>query len=415
MLAALASAPVFQQPRQPMDERLPSGESVNDLLQRQRGNPITSMGGQGVALDSPAPRTFNFPQPTAPTVEPPAPPAPSFPTPAEAATRVGYSTAGLSGLDKIRQRREALESADPESKVTTTPDFVDIGPPAMKGVNQKGRFRSGLEASLSALAHVDPAMLDRHPLYALGQGVGGLVGGIASPRTGAKITRHFDILDAQTDEARGLKLAQGEEQLGDIQAQRRQRELEPALEAAKLDQQREIENAKLEIERQKAAGLITKEQADQRNRELDRASREKIAADRITSAEKIAGMRGTSVDAKQAKRTAKINESSALYKKADNLESEATKMEQELGSGKRTDPFGDVAKTIAEYRKEARQNRIDGDKARAEGESIPEVQAAQPYSGRTMSQANLERYAKDKGLSLEDARKQVEAQGVTVQ
>ena len=39
----------------------------------------------------------------------------------------------------------------------------------------------------------------------------------------------------------------------------------------------------------------------------------------------------------------------------------------------------------------------------------------QPYAGRTMTQANLERYAKDKGLSVEEARKQVELQGVRVQ
>lgn len=37
------------------------------------------------------------------------------------------------------------------------------------------------------------------------------------------------------------------------------------------------------------------------------------------------------------------------------------------------------------------------------------------YAGRTMSRANLARYAKDKGLSVEEARKQVEAQGVRVQ
>ena len=40
---------------------------------------------------------------------------------------------------------------------------------------------------------------------------------------------------------------------------------------------------------------------------------------------------------------------------------------------------------------------------------------AQPYAGRTMSQANLARYAKDKGISEDEARRQVEAQGVRVQ
>jgi hypothetical protein len=38
-----------------------------------------------------------------------------------------------------------------------------------------------------------------------------------------------------------------------------------------------------------------------------------------------------------------------------------------------------------------------------------------PYAGRTMSAANLARYAKDKGLTEDEARRQIEAQGVRVQ
>lgn len=39
----------------------------------------------------------------------------------------------------------------------------------------------------------------------------------------------------------------------------------------------------------------------------------------------------------------------------------------------------------------------------------------QPYAGRTMSRANLERYAKDKGMSIEEAQKEVETMGVKIQ
>lgn len=47
------------------------------------------------------------------------------------------------------------------------------------------------------------------------------------------------------------------------------------------------------------------------------------------------------------------------------------------------------------------------------GTSQPTSQSA--YAGRTMSQSNLQRYAKDKGLSIDQAKAEVEAQGVRVQ
>jgi hypothetical protein len=42
-------------------------------------------------------------------------------------------------------------------------------------------------------------------------------------------------------------------------------------------------------------------------------------------------------------------------------------------------------------------------------------QRAGSYSGRTMSRADLQRYANDKGLSVEQAKSEVESQGVRVQ
>lgn len=53
--------------------------------------------------------------------------------------------------------------------------------------------------------------------------------------------------------------------------------------------------------------------------------------------------------------------------------------------------------------------------SQAEGVYVPSPSTSQPYAGRTMSAANLVRYAKDKGISEAEARKQVEAQGVRVQ
>jgi hypothetical protein len=65
--------------------------------------------------------------------------------------------------------------------------------------------------------------------------------------------------------------------------------------------------------------------------------------------------------------------------------------------------------------------RSFGEKKRVARAKVDEFNVApastggQSYAGRTMTRANLERYAKDKGLTVEEAQKQVEAQGVKVQ
>lgn len=141
--------------------------------------------------------------------------------------------------------------------------------------------------------------------------------------------------------------------------------------------------------------------------------------------------------ADQTKRTAKLNESSALYKKAENNEVNAKAIDghiAKLEAGKASffkdgnipnpddiKPFDtqieDLRKQRQQLLNEANDWRVKGDAARAEGESIPEATTtpSAKYSGRTMSQANLERYAKDKGISIEEARKKVEGMGVRIQ
>jgi hypothetical protein len=138
-------------------------------------------------------------------------------------------------------------------------------------------------------------------MYALGQVIGGGLGGAISPRSSAKSARKFELGQLDNDIARGLKLEGMQADVASSEALRRQRELEPGIKAAELEQEREIANAKLEIERQKATGEITQKEADRQQRELDRQSREKIAADRVMSAERIAGMRGNGSDVRTAK------------------------------------------------------------------------------------------------------------------
>jgi hypothetical protein len=86
---------------------------------------------------------------------------------------------------------------------------------------------------------------------------------------------------------------------------------------------------------------------------------------------------------------------------------------------KSNQPKEDIAQAEQDAQKANDYYRSFGEKkkdaARRMQENMVREAGAQSYAGRTMSRANLERYAKDNGLSVEDAQKQVEAQGVRVQ
>lgn len=393
-----------------------------EMMGRSLESPIT---------DNPPDLSGNTPtmRPTQPVANPPLP-SPSVQIPENVPLaapqgdvaktppiRIGYSTAGLTGVDRLMKQREAYESADPESKVKTNGDFVEIDPPnRRKGF--KGRLKSLGEGVLTGLAMSDP---DR-PLQGLGMAIGG--GGMSAINTrgGAQLKRRFEMNQLDNDIARGLKLEQEDTQLDGMRALARQRELEPALKAEQIQRETEAVNAKLEIERQKAAGLITKQEADRQQRELDRASREKIAADRIVSNEKIASTRPTGESSQTVKREAKLNLSSSLYKKAEALEANAAALDEhiaKLEAGKATYSQGGQVPTpddikpfdsqIDELRKqqqklksEANELRMKGDGARAEGESIPEVSS----SSRKLPSAvekKLRDAAKAKNLDPDEA------------
>jgi hypothetical protein len=164
------------------------------------------------------------------------------------------------------------------------------------------------------------------------------------------------------------------------------------------------------------------------------------------------GQREEAATGDAAKRQAHIDASSSLYKKADANDANATALDEhikKLEAGMATMPEGSISavekdasgnsvtrtypsarapfeKQINELKEQQRKLReqaatwrAEGDKERAAGEAIPVRAAAQPtqqpYAGRTMTRANLERYAKDKGLTVEQAQKQVESQGVRIQ
>jgi hypothetical protein len=440
--------------RQPWDERLPSGESameiglpkgVRDMLNQQTvqgqqsQKPIVNVPKVNPALPtSSLPNVDRTPADNLGPVGEPRFPAGAPPV------RIGYGTAGLTGVDKLMEQRKAYESADPESRVNVTPDFTEIDPPhGRKGF--KGKLKSIGEGLLIGLASGDP----NNPNNILGSMIGGGALGGASNRGEAKLKRRFEMNQLDNDIERGLKLEQqggigrGRGPLGNMSTR-----VVGEGEYEGVDAGTEIRvrvnprtgevidivgpDKKPVISKSpKAAsggaphydkddeGYLISVQGGVAQRVTDKSGnpvkvrgegpRSKVTIDGrefdVTDAQALNyyGQIGKTEDKKteqQSKRTAKINESSALYRKADNNEENAKKLEESLnykddkgqpmldanGEQKLFDLQGHEItdgyekqqeqerrrKQIDALRNEARELRAKGDAARAEGESIPE-------------------------------------------
>lgn len=416
-----------QQPRQPWDERTATGQSVPDLLRRQSSVPAVQQAALGVPNGDIVELLKRQPQPAVTGMpEPPPTDGRAIPTQMPQ-VRVGTDTRGLDPLQRQQAKVDLLRQAPVSSKIHDSGDFIEQGPPEQS----PSRVKNALLGLL------------------LGTAQGGLPGGIAGAGVGAikpeaiqqllrdrQVAKEEDRLGRQIGlESKGIGLETDRAQLDLLRGQ-------PELLRQKAEREAKYNNARLEIQRQAELGRITRAEAERRQRELDRKSREGIAAERIASSEKIAASRPNSAAANTAKREAKINESSALYKKAEAADAEAAKLDgyiKNLRDGLASLTYEDVKNPseshgpteqqvkdynaqIEDLQKQQRKLhddandlRVKGDAARAAGESVPESSSAQPYAGRTMSRANLEKYAKAKGLTVEEAQKDVESKGVRVQ
>lgn len=171
-----------------------AGGQVGDFMDRVSAQPAQPARSP---ITVPANAGLSLPQPTTSNIDVSGiqPPTPNQPVTTPAPTpRIGYSMEGLSGVDRLIQRRRALEDADPESKVS---DEGEILPP-----QKTGRLRGLGQGLAVAGAQADP----NHPMFALGQLLGGGIGGAISPRSSAKNVRRFDTAQLDNDIARGLKL-----------------------------------------------------------------------------------------------------------------------------------------------------------------------------------------------------------------
>jgi hypothetical protein len=155
-----------------------------------------------------------LPAPTEGVGDAPSPPTPSAPSSArQSPISIGPSLGGKQGVDRLRTIRAAMESADPTSDVKVRGDQVDITPPRMKGVNEKGFWRKLGEGALTGLAMSDP---NGSPAQILGSIAGG--GALAGTETGTdQLRRKFDLSRLDNDIMRGLKIGQEQAELDKLQ------------------------------------------------------------------------------------------------------------------------------------------------------------------------------------------------------
>lgn len=457
--------------------------------------PFDPSGTQPAVLPTPGPRiavstqpaagitgSLNLPQPSSgiaspndlpqPNQTPLAPPQPSG--------IFGPSVRGLGKLDRDIALRNATATADPESDVRVRGDQIDIAPPGMAGAGRHGRIRAGLEAGLTALGNADPD----HPLYSLGQGIGGLLTGVASPRAGAKIVRRGQMERLDNDVARGLKL---EQQQADLEQSRGQKfglstrvvgdGEYPGIEAGTeirvridprtggvtdvvgpnnrpvVSQAPERAGGAPHYESDADGYLITIQggraqrvtdpsgapvRVKSKNSEGEVVEVEvggktlKVTPGQALSYYGQIGEQQTKHDEAQRERESKFNAAKSEYDslveaektagaEKDRAYSVLDKMRRDPNIAKDDIAQADIAQAEQDAQKANDYYRTFGEKKKDAARRMQENQvtaaptATQPYAGRTMSRANLEKYARDKGLSVEEAQKQVEAQGVRVQ
>lgn len=499
------------QPRQPWDERLPSGETVPDLFRRSTGNSNTleSRTGEAEGIAPPRPTTspaiqraalgvpdgnlvdlLKRPAPITPTGTPPPPNedrrVPEQPLPQ---VRVGTSTTGMSPTDQQQSYVDLLRRAPASSKVSQRDGFVEEGPPEQS----PSRVKNALLGLL------------------LGMGQGGIGGGIGGAALGA--IKPGAIQQLLRDQQIAKEEGQLERQVGiegkraDTDYRKRAAERLGIPEPPKSDErvlnageypnlpagtiinrvwnsekkqwEDEIQNSKPVISKSAAAaprgdtryferdegvyrigaegqGEIvpgipgkppstaqdaqaaegeaiaesTQQAADALKGELDqhktqlttneKAIREKEAIwrteaqrryDEIHKKEIVKGSDGierlTDLNSDDER---KLKDFIEEAKAADPDYQKGVYDETVENTKRLRDALGDKQKQFDSMQREIREGKAKG--ARRRGSQST---ATQPYAGRTMSQANLAKYAKDKGLTVEEARKQVEAQGVRVQ
>lgn len=219
------------QPR-PMDERLPDGRSVAELM----------MGVPGLA--NPAATRPRVVGPTSPLGPPPAPPvfnptgvpAPGGPVPTSQPVppvRIGQQVQPDAGnLERLMAERQALSTADPASKVRRTDWGYEQQPPEQSPSRLKHALIGALQGAAMGGRGGDP-------WAALGGAATGAAAGGISPNLMQAFLRRQEMDRNAADMAGEQALQLRHAQIGETVAQAEQRRIQPALEMEKLRRQEE--------------------------------------------------------------------------------------------------------------------------------------------------------------------------------
>lgn len=387
--------------------------------------------------------------------------------------RVGTDTRGLDPTARQQAKVDLLRQAPASSRVRDTGDFIEEGPPEQSPSRVKnallglllGTAQGGLPGgiALAAGGAIKPEMIQellKQKRVAREEGQLERQVGIDAKRAGVEHTR------AQTDamkqgQRRYVERSDGVyeisplfpegRKLGDIPA-----EVRAAAQGSVHYEPREdglyaVMNEGGQLRAVKVPGVPGKPASAADNGVADEG--EAIA----TSTQAAANELKATLDQQKAQLTTNeksIREKEAAWRtEAQRLFSELHKKVEDKaddGSVMMIDKHSDDKRTVKDFVEEARAADVDYQKgtydetventkrlkdaideggkrhetmlreiregkaktARGSGRG---VSSQQSYAGRTMSAANLTRYAKDKGISEEEARRQVEAQGVRVQ
>lgn len=213
------------QPRAPMDERLPDGRSVAELMMSipQLAQPVSRprVVGEGAPLGAPPP---------VPTFNPTGVPRPGGPVPAnqQPDVRVGSQVQpGAGNLERLMAERQALATADPSSQVRRTGWGYEQQPPEQSPSRLKQALIGGLQGA---------AMAGRggNVWETLGGAATGAAAGGISPQLMQAFTRRQELDRNAADMAGEQALQLRHAQIGETVAQAEQRRVQPILELEKL-------------------------------------------------------------------------------------------------------------------------------------------------------------------------------------
>jgi hypothetical protein len=222
----------MSQPRMPMDERLPDGRSVAELMAAMPALAGTS---QPVPVTPPPNADSLGPPPPPPTFVPRGTPAPTTGPPIPVPARMGVEVPrNSSRLQDLLARHTALSQADPGSPVRRR----DWGYEELPPEQSPSRLRhAGTGAAHGAMIAGQATKGDPWGTLA-GAAVGALTGGV-SPALMQAFMRRQELDQSTGDLAaeQGLQLRNA--QIGETVAQTEQRRLEPYLKAEELRAQNE--------------------------------------------------------------------------------------------------------------------------------------------------------------------------------